>query len=256
MCGFFYYKELTAIKLAQISIDDATMILQDITLGEYDSIFDNPILGKLEKLHNQYGITATLYVFEQLDEFAIWDMPIVYKEEFRNNADWLKFGYHSPTEDNPEGKYTQAEFEQEFDRTESAIWRFAGGDSVAYVLRLHYWYANNDMVTYMKEKGITGLLCNDTEQPSYNLSPEQTAKLNKSRDGKLSVDEVTYYVTDLRLENTENIASALEEKKKDRVLIIFTHAWCFEDNYSKLKEAVRLLSESGYQFSSLEESGK
>lgn len=254
--GFLYYQEVTAPKLAQISIDDATMILQDITLGKYDSIFDNPIMGKLEKLHKEYGITATLYVFEQLDEFAIWDMPTDYKKEFINNADWLKIGYHSPTDDDPRDGHTEAEFEKEFDRTENAICRFAGEDSLAHVLRLHYWYASDDMVAYMKEKGLTGLLCNDKEEPSYNLSTEQAEKLYRSRDGKHTVDDLTYYATDIRLEHTEDIPFVLEEKKKDRILVIFTHAWCFEDNYHKLSEAVRLLSDSGYQFITLEERSK
>ncbi len=254
--GFLYYKEVTTPKLAQISIDDATMILKDITLNEYDSIFENPILGKLKTLHDEYGITGTLYVFEQMDGFAIWDMPTDYKKEFVRNADWLKFGYHSATEENPADVQTEADFETEFDRTESAIWRFAGGDSVSHVLRLHYWYASDDMVDYMKEKGITGLLCMDAEKASYNLTPEQTEKLYKSRDGKLSVDDMTYYATDIRLENTHDVAVTLEEKKKDKVLVIFTHAWCFDENYEKLREIVTMLSETGYQFSTLDVGNK
>lgn len=254
--GFLYYKEVTTPKLAQISIDDATMILKDITLNEYDSIFENPVLGKLKTLHDEYGITVTLYVFEQMDGFAIWDMPTDYKKEFVRNAEWLKFGYHSATEVNPADEQTEADFETEFDRTESAIWRFAGGDSVSHVLRLHYWYASDDMVAYMKEKGITGLLCMDAEKASYNLTPEQTEKLYKSRDGKLSVDDMTYYVTDIRLENTYDVAVTLEEKKKDKVLVVFTHAWCFEENYEKLREIVTMLSETGYQFSTLDVGNK
>ena len=254
--GFLYYKEVTATKLAHISIDDATMILQDIALNEYDSIFDNPILYKLKILHDEYSITATMYVYGQLEEFSIWDMPTNYRKEFLNNSEWLKIGYHSSTESNPQDDYSELRFEEDFDRINSAICRFAGVDSVAHVLRLHYWYATKDMIAYMKQKGIIGLLCNDSEQANYDLSSGQVEKLYKSRDGKLTVDGLTYYVTDIRLENTDNITTTLNDKSKDRIIVIFTHAWCFEENYNKLLEAVRLLSEEGYQFSSLEESSK
>lgn len=240
------------MKVVNFSIDDATSIFQDITLGQYDSIFDNPILEKVKDLHDEYNITVTLYVFEQLDEFNIWDMPVDYKQEFRKNEDWLKIGFHSPTEENPLGVYTVKEYEYEYARTESAIWKFAGGDSVARVLRLHYWSATDEMVTYLKTQGVTGFLCRDSEEKSYNLTDEQTLKLYDSRDGLYKVNELTYYVTDIRLENTENILEKLEERKKDRVIILFTHAWCFEDHYNKLKEAFNYLSENGYQFSTLE----
>lgn len=238
-------------KKAHISIDDATMIFQDIYRRGYESIFENEILDKLRGLHEKYGVKVTLYVFEELDEFAIWDMPLNYRQEFRENADWLQIGFHSVTEDLPE-TWT-GDFAAEYSRTESAVMRFASEKSVAKVLRLHYWYATEEMVAYLKEAGVTGLLCRDSDEMSYNLTEEQVKKLYSSRDGVLKADGMTYYVTDIRLENTEDIKKALEEREKDRIIVIFTHAWCFEKNYSKLEEASAWLSQKEYQFSYLDE---
>ena len=240
-------------KTAHISIDDATMIFQDIWWHEYDSIFDNEILGTLQELHEKYGVKVTLYVFGELEEFAIWDFPLTYKSEFRENADWLQIGFHSGADCDPEEDYASfKEFTEDYERVESALWRLAGGDSVTSVLRLHNWYATEEMTAYLETQGITALLCRDNEEVSYDLTKEQAEELYASRDGKLETEEMTYYATDLRLEKTEDITAALEEHKKDRVIIIFTHAWSFEENSEKLEEAVQWLLQEEYQFSDLQ----
>lgn len=239
-------------KTAHISIDDATAIFQNIQWEGYTSIFENEILATLQELHKEYGVKVTLYVFGELESFAIWDFPLEYKAEFRENADWLQIGFHSGADCEPEEDYqSQQEFEMDYNRTQSAIWRLAGGESVTSVLRLHNWYATEEMVAYLQEEGITALLCRDSEEASYHLTEEQVEKLYGSRDGALEVDGITYYVTDVRLEKAENIIDILEEHKKDRVIVIFTHAWCFAENSEKLEEAVQWLVENEYQFSDL-----
>ncbi len=251
--GKYWYSQTKTPKLVHFSIDDATSIFQDITVGDYDSIFENSILNKLRFLHDEYDITVSLYVYEQLEEFAIWEMPTKYKTEFIDNSSWLKIGFHSPTEENPAEVFTEKEYEYEFARTERALWKIVGEKSITYVLRLHYWYATDEMVNYLKSQGVTGLLCSDSENLSYDLTDEQFTKLNKSQDGKLKVNDFTYYVTDLRLENNDDIVEELKQHKKDRIITIFTHAWCFEDNYDKLKEAIVFLKDNDYQFHTLDE---
>lgn len=236
---------------AHISIDDATEILMDIYRQEYDSIFDNEVLRRLQYLHKEYGLVVTLYVYEQLDEFFVWNMPLSYKAEFRENADWLKIGFHSMSEDNPKGS-SLFDFMESYERVEAAIKRFAGEETVTHVLRLHYWYATDGMVTYLRQQGVTGLLCYDSEEVSYNLREEQWEKLYRSRDGVLEANKIIYYVTDIRLENEDDIEMALEAHQKDRIIVIFTHAWCFEENYDKLEAAVKWLVQEEYRFGFLE----
>ena len=108
-----------------------------------------------------------------------------------------------------------------------------------------------EMVEYLQQQGTAALLCRDSEEASYNLTEEQVKELYTSRDGKLEVAGMTYYVTDLRLEK-ENIVDTLEERKNDRVIVLFTHAWSFEENSEKLEESIQWLLENEYQFSDLE----
>ena len=56
-----------------------------------------------------------------------------------------------------------------------------------------------------------------------------------------------YYITDMRLEKTDNISDLFEAKKNDRIFVFFTHAWCFMKNEEKLEETARLLEKYGYK---------
>ena len=164
----------------------------------------------------------------------------------------MQLGFHSGADCDPKEDYTSLqEFKEDYDRVESALWRLTGGDSVTSVLRLHNWYATEEMVEYLQQQGTAALLCRDSEEASYNLTEEQVKELYTSRDGKLEVAGMTYYVTDLRLEK-ENIVDTLEERKNDRVIVLFTHAWSFEENSEKLEESIQWLLENEYQFSDLE----
>lgn len=242
----------TIPKYTHFSIDDATQIFQDISFHGYESIFENEVLGKLKDFHEEYGLKATLYVFAKLDTYDLADFPDTYKKEFEDNADWLKIGFHSITEASPEEEgMTTEEFAEGFQKVNREILAFAGEKSLAHVLRLHYWYATDEMVNVLKEQGIEGLLCNDSKDVCYNLSETENNNLIWTRDGKIKKD-IYYYVTDIRLEKTDDIVTALQNKYYDRVVVLFTHAWCFKDNQEKLEGAVRWLTNSGYKFTFLE----
>ena len=238
-------------KYAHISIDDATQIFQDINFHGYDSIFENEVLNCLQNLHDEYGLKVTLYVFGELDTFALWDFPDTYRQEFRANADWLKIGFHSITEASPEGE-SLTDFVDGFEKVNDTICRIAGKNSIAHVLRLHYWYATDEMVQALAQRGVTGLLCGDGEDVGYHLTDRQMRNLRLSRDGKIT-EGIRYYMTDIRLEKTENVESALEDRKNDRILVVFTHAWCFAENQDKMEKAVKWLYGHGYEFSFLED---
>ena len=248
--GIFFLKR-PVVKTAHISVDDATMIFQDIYWNRYDSIFENPILGKLKELHDGYGMKVTLYVYYRLETFSLQNMPEDYYEEFEENADWLRIGFHSGTEE-LESEETIRDFMTAYANTQKEIKRFAGEAATTKILRLHDWKATDEMVDFLLSQGIKGLLCQDEKTISYDLTQEQVEELYATRDGILKTDDMIYYVTDIRLETTENINTVLKENRKDRVLVIFTHAWCFMDNSEKLEEAVRELSEAGYSFEWLE----
>ncbi len=243
----------TIPKYTHFSIDDATQIFQDIAFHEYESIFENEVLGKLRDFHEEYGLKATLYVFGKLDTYDLADFPDTYKTEFEDNADWLKIGFHSMTEADPEDEgVTTKEFAEGIEKVNQEILDFAGEKSLAHVLRLHYWYATDEMVGELRQQGIVALLCNDSDEISYNLSANENKNMRYSRDGKIRKN-IMYYITDMRLEKTDNISDLFETKKNDRIFVFFTHAWCFMENEEKLEETAGLLEKYGYKYTFLED---
>ena len=242
----------TIPKYAHFSIDDATQIFQDISFHGYESIFENEVLGRLRNLHEEYGLKVTLYVFGELDTYNLADFPDTYKKEFEDSADWLKIGFHSITETSPEEEgVTTKEFAEGIEKVNQEILDFAGEASLAHVLRLHYWYATDEMVQILKKEGVEGLLCGNESNSCYNLNKEQAETLLKSRDG-IRPGELSYYVTDIRLEKTDDILKALDAHKRDRLVVVFTHAWCFQDNADKLETALGWLAKMGYEYTFLE----
>ena len=234
----------TIPKYTHFSIDDATQV--------FESIFENEVLGKLRDLHEEYGLKVTLYVFEKLDTYNLADFPDTYKKEFEDSADWLKIGFHSITEASPEEEgVTTREFAEGVENVNQEILDFAGEKSLAHVIRLHYWYATDDMVQVLKKEGVEGLLCGNDSDSCYNLTKEQADNLLKSRDG-IRPGELSYYVTDIRLEKTDDILKALDAHKRDRLVVVFTHAWCFQDNADKLETALGWLAKMGYEYTFLE----
>lgn len=243
----------TIPKYTHFSIDDATQIFQDISFHGYESIFENEVLGKLRDLHEEYGLKVTLYVFGKLDTYNLADFPGTYKKEFEDSADWLKIGFHSMTETSPEEEgVTTKEFAEGIEKVNQEILDFAGEESLAHVLRLHYWYATDEMVRELRRQGIVALLCNDSDEISYNLSANENKNMRYSRDGKIRKN-IMYYITDMRLEKTDNISDFFGAKKNDRIFVFFTHAWCFMENEEKLEETARLLEKYGYKYTFLED---
>lgn len=80
-----------------MSIDDVNSILRDIhdNRATYTSIFDNANLAFLKSMHEKYGIVVSLYLFKSTSSFDISNMTSKYRDEFADNAHWLKLGFHS-----------------------------------------------------------------------------------------------------------------------------------------------------------------
>lgn len=234
------------------SIDDATQIFQDITINQSDSIFEQPVLKELQKNHESYDIKCTLYIYENLDDYNISQMPDIYRDEFVENAEWLKLGFHGYDEYNPaETGITQQEFEASYDRVCEEIRRFAGEESVTQTLRLHYWYGTEDMLDFLDSKGVRAVLCPDSSTIGYDLTEDENNMLKQSESGVFE-DNIIYYKTDMRYENIEKVKDAFEQYKEDQIIVVFTHAWCFEENASKIEDSMEWLTENGYKFTFLE----
>lgn len=234
------------------SIDDATQIFQEITLKECKSIFEQPTLKRLHKLHTTYGLKCTLYLYENIGGYNIAQMPDCYRKEFVENSDWLKLAFHGYNESNPEeDKFVRQQFKDSFKRVCAEIKRFAGEESLSQTLRLHYWYATEEMVSFLKENGVQAVLCPDNETLGYNLTEEESNLLNRSQNGILEGD-LLYYKTDIRYESFEEVEKVFTQREGDQIIVVFTHAWCFDENISKIEDSMEWFTDNGYQFTFLE----
>ena len=88
--------------IIHFSVDDCIEIFRDITDNDYKSIFESPYFSFFKLLHDKYDAHISLYTFVEYNGFNISKVSKDYKYEFKNNANWLKIGFHSF---NAESKY-------------------------------------------------------------------------------------------------------------------------------------------------------
>lgn len=259
-------------KVAHISFDDVVLVLKELRneADRYESIFDCRFLRDLRDLHNDYGAKFSLYIFEHSTDFNIAEMPLKFKKEFKANASWLKFGFHATDPAWPE-KTDLRKFDLSFSSVLKAICEFADSSSISPIIRLHYYYATDSMVSIMERTGkVKGLLCADDERNSYNLSQQENYWLQKHFFvGK----SLKYFKTNLRYENVWCMDYSLALLQNRDTLVFFTHEWAYlpqtprqwlsrrigERDLSfnwrtrcKLRKSIKWLKEHKYKFEFLE----
>lgn len=243
-------------KIAHISFDDIYEVLVDITVNEnkYESIFDNALLGSLKEMNEKYGAKFTLYIYDTYPEnnYDIRDVSSKYREEFMENSNWLKFGYHTIEPTTSFDELTNIdEFDKSFTRVNDEITRFAGEESIANVLRLNYFRANAEKIDYLSSRGISGLLCADDDRVSYNLSEDQHRELKL--DEKISYNGITYYNTDFRFDGKRFITNEMMKVRDQEILVLFAHEWALGNKgLDRVETAVKWLVKNNYEFSFLE----
>ena len=87
-------------------------------------------MNVLKEMHEKYGLKVQLNLFYRTDfyygndEFTLAEMTDAYKKEWEDNADWIRFGFHSKQEF-PDYPYINASYDDVksnyFDRLDSEI---------------------------------------------------------------------------------------------------------------------------------------
>ena len=72
------------------TVDDNIRFLKEINEREYESIFEHPYLAMYRRLHEKYGLKVQLNLFYEMEGFDLSRMTTRYKDEWKENADWLK----------------------------------------------------------------------------------------------------------------------------------------------------------------------
>lgn len=279
------YKLEDCIGKFRISVDDNILFLADLTRNQdrYTSLFDNPFLKAYKKAHDLYGtkVHINLY-YEYMDAeedratfsaerpyFNLTMMTDKYKQEWKENADWLKLSFHARSNypDKPYENTDYARIDEDITLVHREILRFAGPDSLSPVTTLHWGASNETGVRVLRSHGYKGLngyftlSANGEKSVSY-CYPIPLVKHIDTRDFWVdNVENVVCSKTDMVLNcyKLEEIEPKLEEicadpHKAGFVELLIHEQYFYEDYTAYIPEyeeilltASRFLTERGYQ---------
>lgn len=139
-------------------IDDHIFLFTDLANERPARAFDHFYLKALKKFHDDYGFKVTLNSFYHNDhhEFLLKDMPDIWKQEFIDNSDWLKFSFHARSEF-PDRPYLEASGEEvgrDYDLVMNEIIRFAGESSFIVPINVHWANIHPAGAAEMMRRGV------------------------------------------------------------------------------------------------------
>lgn len=255
-------------KFVHISIDDFIDAFQDITMkqSEYNSVFDNALFGQLKELHDKYGMVISCYTYYQNgnNDFNLSMCTEKFANEFKENAKWLKFGFHTNDGETDYEYLPASTIEKDYNKVVKELLRITGSEqSIDKVIRLQNYRGNEEALKKIKNSnyGIRGVLGADDTRRSYYLNDSDTSYLYLY-DYFKDANNIRYFKTDIRIEKISSVQKALEEIEIDnandtnQILTIFTHEWkIYEDDQilKKLDELCEQLKLYGYEFDFLME---
>lgn len=258
----------------RLSIDDNIWFLRDIQENKdrYHSLFDNPFLGFLKQVNAEYGTKVHLNLFYQTDGFSLSDFTDQYKNEWKDNAGWLRLSFHA-LQEFPDMPYVQAGYEEvkkDCDLIKGEIMRFAGEEVMRSVTTIHWGEATVEGSRAMRDAGYTGQLGyfnvdDDLPSASYYLTAPQRRHLKKRFVWCDTSEDITFIrasivVDTKKLEDIRPHLDAYEQKPPFLDLLVHEqYFYPFYFNYQpdyreKILTAVQWAQENGYTPAFLSES--
>jgi len=242
------------------TVDDNIRFLKELTEKRYKSIFDQPYLAMMLRLHVAFGLNVQLNLFYRMEDFDLSQITEAYRDEWKENADWLKFSFHSELENHR--PYENAGYDEVFldcKRVHDQVCRFASEASLAKTTTVHYCRTTKDGLRALADNGVVGLLglFGDDKEPrtSYELSEEDAGLIRKGQI--LCRDGISFGSIDIVLNrfSAECILSQLEKLCGREFIRVMIHEQYFYGDYrryqpdfeEKLRSAFGFLCENGYQ---------
>lgn len=265
----------------RVSSDDNIRFLQDLTFGNFTSIFDHPYLAVYKKAHDLYGAVVHLNLFYAFDDRArslfsdhppYFDLSMMtdrYKAEFQANAHWLKLAFHAKSEF-PDKPYLSADgktVREDCLAICREICRFAGRECLSDSTTVHWGEANRDGVRALRELGLRSLTgyfeLDAAGDPlvSYYVDKDILHHLG-SRDFWMDTAEDMIFGRIDRVlnigtleENRNAVIAAAEDPHRGGFVSLMIHEQYFYKDYvnyladfeARVLEGCRLLYERGYQ---------
>lgn len=175
-----------------LGIDDCNRAFENLKKNEkrYSTFFDEPLFKLLMSLNKDYGIKFTLFI-QNCNK--LHRLKKTWIDDFKN-IDWLKFGFHSGTED--EYSFIDSPLAKpDYDAFVFHIKRLFGReDLIDRFVRLHKFLGSKTALQEMaklKCGPLVYLTADDDMRKSYYLDDDSLLKLNKDnyyeQDGLLFV---------------------------------------------------------------------
>lgn len=209
------------------SIDDVFGCFNWLAKNENNvsSIFDSYVLSFAKQIHEMFGVNVSLYCMYTNGEKCLADIPDKWKNEFQENSEWLKMGFHAYKSDSCYSDTKIEDFECEYDKVLYELSRITGGkDSLTDAIRLHYFAGNDIVIKVLAQKGIRCLFCADDLRGSYNLTSDEEKMLREQKFYYNPVLNMRYVPTDIRIEHVTNIEDEIDKvRNAENGIVIFTH---------------------------------
>ena len=254
----------------RLSLDDNIWFLKDISenANKYKSIFENPYLGFFKQVHEKYGTKIHFNIYYQTEGFNLSQMTTKFKDEWKNNADWIRLSFHALQND-PDMPYINAgydEVKRDCERVKEQIRRFAGEELMGPVTTLHWGEARVEGCRALKDSGYTGLAgyfnVEEGSSPvSYYLDMEKRQNLNKRFIWKDNTEGIIFsrIAIVINSHDLDEIVSYLDEYKKGEhkpgFIDLMIHEQYFYPSYvayqpdyrEKVMTAVKWAVDNGYK---------
>jgi hypothetical protein len=263
----FWLKKI--VNKYRLSLDDNIWFLQDISnnASRYKSIFENPYLSLLKKVHDTYGTKIHINVYYQTEGFNLSQMTDKYKNEWKENAGWLKLNFHALQND-PDRPYIHAgydEVKRDCEMVMEQIRRFAGEEMLGPVTTLHWGEATVEGCRALRDCGYTGLSgyfnMDDPDPVSYYLNIDQRRHINNRfiwRDNKEGIifARIALVINTVELEQIVPYLDGLKSDfHKPAYVDLMIHEQYFYPFYvayqpdygQKVLTAVKWATDNGYQ---------
>lgn len=242
------------------TVDDNIRFLKSLCEENEMRLFSNPYLAMYGRLHEKYRLKVQLNLFYEMPGFDLSMMTDRFKNEWAENADWLKLSFHSRLENvNPYIDSGYSEVCSDCTQVHKEILRFAGENSLAKTTTVHYCSATSEGLRALYDNGVRGLLglfgTEEKPKSSYSLEESDAAHLRKG--DKLNRFGIDFFSIDavMNLYGREALLDKLRGFLNRDALRVMIHEQYFYPDYpayqpdfeEKLDSAFRLLTNSGFE---------
>ena len=242
------------------TVDDNIRFFQELSKGNQASLFEHPYLAMYKRLHEKYGLKIQLNLFYEMPGFDLSQMTDRFRQEWRENADWLKLSFHSRLENDKPYQFSgYQEVYEDCAAVQQQILRFAGNDSLATTTTIHYCQTTEEGLHALRDLGVQGLLglfgTEESPRSSYSLPETDCSVL---RQGEIVRRYgMNFYSIDviLNLYPLEEMLDRLQALLHRDHLRVMIHEQYFYPDYhqyqpdfeEKLDRAFALLTQNGYE---------